>query len=311
MMTRIKQFSVRYPLLFLLLIVLGWYILGYIAGLLVGPVQPGPNRNLAPQMIRMLAMLVYFLLAAVLLWRAGWARGAGITRLGGWQIWLAALYILIYKIPTELYAYFDTAAFSAPLSSFFYLFPFYLRSIFESVSDRSTILTMFVFSLFYESVYRGIVLYAFALAWGKSRLGILVSAIASAILFGVMYLVDMLYFGASSEVMLLSRLSAVLSGIWLGALVLRWGSIWPGVILHTLMLLVPIIPTEFTHNLWVFDHKAAAVRLVLFELPLAIFGMWLLLRTPLRTGVEGTLAQEPSPPADGMPTDPLPGEQQP
>jgi hypothetical protein len=100
-MKKNKVFSSRYPLLFLLLIVLGWYILQLIIKLLIGPL-PNPNPTLMPQlMIRSLALLGYLLFVVVILWRVGWMRADGILRLGSWQIWLVAVCILIYKIPTE------------------------------------------------------------------------------------------------------------------------------------------------------------------------------------------------------------------
>ena len=100
-MKKIKVFSSRYPLLFLLLIVLGWYILQLIIKLLIGPL-PNPNPTLMPQlMIRSLALLGYLLFVVVILWRVDWMRAAGILRLGSWQVWLVAVCILIYKIPME------------------------------------------------------------------------------------------------------------------------------------------------------------------------------------------------------------------
>jgi len=115
--------------------------------------QRGPDRTPLPALLVILAILGYILIVAIIVWRVGWLRPAGITRFGGWQVWLAAL-------------------------------------------------------------------------------------------------------------------------------VLRWGSIWPGVILYTLMAMIPIIPTDFTHTLVIRDFSTAYVRLALFELPLVLFGIWLLLRTP-------------------------------
>jgi hypothetical protein len=91
----------------------------------------------------------------------------------------------------------------------------------------------------------------------------------------------------------------------MGALVLRWGSIWPGVVLYTLMNLIPIIPTDFTHTLYTRDPMMVFVRLSLFELPLVLFGIWLLLRVPPHPMVGERPTREFNPPTDQPPMDPL------
>ena len=300
-MKAIKQFSTRYPLLFLLFIVIGWYILNFITLHLSGSSQPGPIRML-PLLIQMFSSLGYIILIAIILGRVGWLRPAGVIRLGSWQVWLVAPYILVYKIPTLLYAHFGSAAFSTSFSSFAYLLPFYINDFLETPSGVLSILYMFIFSIIIESIYRGLVLYAFTLAWGKTKLGLLAGALASALVFGILSR-DLFAYYFQPGGLLVYRLIAVLSGIWLAALVLRWGSIWPGIILSTLINLTPIIATDFTRTLQTRYGWPVSTWLILFEIPLVLLGIWLILRTPPRPAAGVTLSQESAPPANPPPAE--------
>ena len=185
-------------------------------------------------------------------------------------------------------------------SSFLYLYPFFIQHTFSSITARSTLLSMLLFSIYYETVYRGIVPYAFKLAWGKTKGGLLAGALVSALIFsGMNFLLPEAAF--NTGVLWVGRLSAFLMAIWLAALVLRWGSIWPGVMLYTLINLVPSLIPDFFDRLNVPDPMAAYVRLCLFELPLVIFGVWLLMHTPLSPQFE---TKEPVGEVDGGETVP-------
>ena len=77
------------------------------------------------------------------------------------------------------------------------------------------------------------------------------------------------------------------------------------------MNLIPIIPTDFTHTLYSRDPMMAFVTLSLFELPLVLFGIWLLLRVPPRPIVSEKPTRGINPPTDRPPTDPLTTNQKP
>jgi hypothetical protein len=73
--------------------------------------------------------------------------------------------------------------------------------------------------------------------------------------------------------------NGVVGGFWLGALVRRWGSLWPGVILHALSNMVAQVGVLALPN--VMSPANATLLATLLESPLLLLGAWWLLRVPL------------------------------
>ena len=83
---------------------------------------------------------------------------------------------------------------------------------------------------------------------------------------------------------------ALLEGIWWAAIVVRWGSLWPAVLIHAV-------------SNWVLRTKALGLAgyhgtprsyalAVLLGLPLAAWGVWCILRTDLEHQREGPASHE-------------------
>lgn len=84
-----------------------------------------------------------------------------------------------------------------------------------------------------ETMFRGILLYALVRVWGGSRRGMLAAIGMTALLFGTLHSLQALA-GNDGLQLVLTILNCVVAGIWLGAMVLWGGSVWPAVLLHAL-----------------------------------------------------------------------------
>ena len=114
----------------------------------------------------------------------------------------------------------------------------------NSPTVGSAILQVFLFNLFEEVFYRGLLLYALLQTWGRSRLGLAAGVVLSALLHAVMTHYGMLQFNTLAQAAA-SGLAAFVLGIWLGALAVRWGSIWPGYLLRSLAAAALVIPLHY------------------------------------------------------------------
>jgi membrane protease YdiL (CAAX protease family) len=131
--------------------------------------------------------------------------------------------------------------------------------------------------MFEEILFRGMVLYALVSVWGTTRGGVLQAAAISSLLFALAHSVNAIA-GDPSEVPGQMAI-ALLEGIWWAAIVLRWGSLWPTVFIHSV-------------TNWALQTKALALPdyhgtassyalATLLGLPLAVLGVWWILRTDL------------------------------
>jgi membrane protease YdiL (CAAX protease family) len=129
-----------------------------------------------------------------------------------------------------------------------------------------------------ETIFRGIILYALVRVWGRSRSGLIASVIVQAALFGALHI---LHAGVGSPLstVLMVVTNCFLSGIWWGAIVLRWENLWPTIVLHGLSNASVLIKGLSSASIE--PVTTAYIRATVFEIPLLILGLWLLLRTPM------------------------------
>ena len=254
-----KRFATNHPVLFGVLITL-LALLFYIAASVFGAAAAGnAGRNLAEAVGRFSAagLFVY------LLWRFDWLDASGVTSRGGAAAWLVTLLILVYETIAYQLAFFGdlTIQISNPAVSF------------------SVGLNALATGPIEELPFRGIVLYAFLRLWGDTRKGIIRSVLYSAALFGCSHLIH-LAFGRPPDMVAMKVVMTFLSGIYFAALVLRWRTIWTVVLFHgALNAVISVRAVEVAG----FTETASALGVVaLFQVPLVIFGAYLIWKVPPR-----------------------------
>ncbi|MBK5108141.1 MAG: CPBP family intramembrane metalloprotease [Anaerolineales bacterium] len=129
-----------------------------------------------------------------------------------------------------------------------------------------------------EILFRGVILYVLVRVWGDSKRGLFLAVLVSALLFGSMHLLQA-FAGRSIGVALIASLESTISGIWLGAFVILWGTIWPAAVIHAGSNGFVLIKRTSYPGL-VFSYPEYFLAMLL-QLPLVILGLyWLLKTTP-------------------------------
>lgn len=267
-MMRLKQFATTYPVWFVLAVLLAWLLIG---GVLVGALTAVGYDTDAPgtQMTATLgATFTLIGLAAGL----GWLRAMGLTRSGGWQVWLVTVIAAVVVCVAYLYAFFGRIAFD--------------WSVFgRSDAARGLIARQAVVGFTEETLFRGVLLYALVRVWGASRRGVLLSAGLTAVMFAVTHSLAGLA-GIRLPVILAIWVNAFVSGVWYAAVVLQWGSLWPVMLLHGLSNLI-VQAGGFAMAPEVGEVEGT-LRATLLELPLMLWGVWVLWRMAPRPIVPET-----------------------
>jgi membrane protease YdiL (CAAX protease family) len=261
-MNRIERLTNHRPCLFVLVSWLGWMLVAAVGVAIFSALSSRPGADEASQSAGMLLATICLLL---LLSRLGWLGSIGITRPGSWQVWLVALITGTYLVFAYLFAFFGRPA----------LNPVILTS---TTAARAIIWRQLVVGLAEETLFRGFLFYGLSRVWGSKRWGNPAAVALTALLFAIPHL-GQLAIGVSLPSVLLLLLDAVISGIWWGALVLRWKSLWPTILLHAISNMAVGL-----QGLSMAAVEPAALgygRAVLLDLPLLAYGTWLLWR-PVR-----------------------------
>ena len=108
--------------------------------------------------------------------------------------------------------------------------------------------------------------------------------IVQAALFGVLHVLQVVA-GSSLTAALMVMINSFVSGIWWGVMTLHWQSLWPVILLHSLSNISVL--AKGISSAYISPAVTAYGRATLLETPLVVLGMWLLLRTPSRSEVEG------------------------
>lgn len=256
-MTTLKLFATTHPVGFALALTFAWLVLLILTmGLAAGALRR-PYGDAVTGALGRLAVTAGVLF---LIWRLGWLGEAGLARLGGWQAWLLALAGLGYYSAASLYAFFGRVAFDF--------------SSLAHPGSRDVLVTCLLVGLSEEILFRGLILYALARAWGNTTPGLIAAVAFTALLFAVPHLLQVFTHRLAPEAALLLVLETVLTSIWWGALVLLGGSIWPVVLLHIMgntivslqSLITPLLEPD------VVPYR----RLLWLSLPLVALGIGLL-----------------------------------
>ena len=195
-----------------------------------------------------------------ILQRLGWLRAAGFAHPPRWRPWRLALPAIVYGLIVGQVALFGDLGFDVP----------------DPGHAASVALNMVVDGGLQEIAFRGVLLYGLVRVWGGSRRGIAASVLLSAALFGGLHILNVAGQGKALPVTLLQIAATLLSGITYAALVLHGGSIWPVVLWHGLLnaaasaRAVGVPGFEETTAMW--------VRVILYNLPLTLYGLVLLRR---------------------------------
>jgi membrane protease YdiL (CAAX protease family) len=262
---KIRAFALRWPLLSAISLILSSLVVEVLAGFLAVVLfrvdQAGPI--FAP-----LVLLFTTLYLICLFWSFAWLKVTGVASLGNWQGWGVALVLLVYYLLELTFSFFGEFGFSVPASA---LSGLGVSSVFTS-------------AMFEEVLFRGGILYVLVRGWGTTRKGVMKAVVVSALLFGAIHAMNAIT-GNLSEVAGQTAI-AVFESIWLAAIVLRWGSVWPAILIHGVTNWV-----LQTKALGYADYHGTAssyVLAVLLGLPLVALGVWLISRTALRSQRDDT-----------------------
>jgi membrane protease YdiL (CAAX protease family) len=257
-MEKRKAFASRRPLLSALLLIPIALVVSNLAAILVVVLTPVDQSD---PILALLGALAGTLFLVLLLWRLGGLKAAGVTSLGSWKGWLATLVLLAYYLLALSYAFFAEFRFDIPP---------------EALSGLK-VPSVLLGALFEEILFRSTILFVLLSAWGSSRKRILQAVALSTLLFGAIHAFNAL---AGDPREALGQIAiALLEGVWWAALLLRWGSLWPVVLIHAAtnwILQAQALRFEDYHG------TASSYGLaLLFGLPLAALGVWWLARANL------------------------------
>ncbi len=149
--------------------------------------------------------------------RLGWLRSAGAASPGPARLWLALPLPLAYAVGAAALAVTGRLSLSA----------------FGPAPSAVAGAFIFTAALLEGVAFRGMVQHSLIRAWGGDPRGRALSLLAAALFFGSVHLLDALSGRPMLAVAVQSGQAAVL-GVWLGALGLRGGSLYPAVAFHAL-----------------------------------------------------------------------------
>jgi hypothetical protein len=255
-MIALKLFATDHPILFGCLVALIFVLFVVFAGALAYA-TPGDS---AGEMVAAGIKLVGVFTFLHVLRRLGWSRAAWIVSLGGWRPWLLVLPAMVYSLIVSQVVFFGATGFGFP----------------DPVHAASVALNMMVDGGFQEIAFRSLLLYGLVRVWADSRRGIVNSVLFSALLFGGLHILNVLFRGRALPVTLLQIADTLLSGVYYAALVVYGQSIWPVVVWHGLL---NAVVSARAVGIPGFEETASAWALtVLCNLPLVIYGIYLLCR---------------------------------
>jgi membrane protease YdiL (CAAX protease family) len=262
-MNSISNLADRKPLLFVLILLISWTILGALTILQITAVSKIPVSNVLPQTA---GTLIATLLILAVVHRLGWINAIGINSFGNWLSWIFTAVIGLYLAIASIYAFFGDIELDP-------------RRLVVAHAEQSIFVSQIVGAFVEELFFRGIVLASLIRVWGKTRKGMLRAVIVQAILFNLP-IIFQTFAGAPTLVAWIKVLGSVTSGLWLGLLVFITGTIWPAVLLHAIAN-ISLIGAGMTIS-WAEPQALGYVYALLFDLPLVILGVWILMNTRRR-----------------------------
>ena len=128
-------------------------------------------------------------------------------------------------------------------------------------------------------------LFVLVRVWGADRTGVLRGVLVTSVLFGLLHALPALA-GEDIGYVAANLMGTIVSAVWWAALVLAYRTIWPGVVIHALTNSVALAVAAVLPGASL--GSVGPLRIVLVEMPLLIFGLWLLMderRFPRRSKV--------------------------
>ena len=257
-MNSVPRFADRKPFIFVVGVLVAWILLGSIFVILAATLFRLPITDPKIQAAGTLIATILLLCIAI---RISWIDGIGIVNLGSPSLWMVTLIVAIYVLLVNSYAYFDEITF-LPASLFTQdAVPLLLRGLQVGFVE--------------EVVFRGIILYGLVRTWGKSNRGLFAALAVQAALFSVLHTLQV-FFGADLASAISNVLATFIFGLWVGALVVSFGSLWPAILIHAVSNSFILI--NGLSNQWVIPNYLGFLRGSLFELPLVLLGLWFVLK---------------------------------
>ena len=259
-MREFKRLATNSPVLFGVLITLLVWLFYIAAGIFAEILaQDRAGHDFAEAIGRLSASFLFL----YLLWRFGWLDASGVTRPGTLGAWLVTLLLIAYE-------------------TIVYQFPLFGDLAFK-ISDPSVSISVglnaLVTGLIEELPFRGIILYSFLRLWGDTRKGIIRSVLISAVLFSGSHLIH-IALGSPFGPVAMKMIMTFLSSIYFAALVLRWRTIWTVVLFHGVLNASMSIRAVEVPG---FTETATALgMIILLQVPLVVFGAYLISKVPLR-----------------------------
>ena len=163
-MNKFHQFSDSHSILFSLIMIFIWFLVGALAAGAASLTLRIPFIDSVPQSIGALCGTLAVLL---ILWQFGWLKSSGIGSIGTIKVWLIAFLMFAYLIAAYSYAFFGDLSFD-------------VGSLFTSDSARSILSRQILVGIVEEILFRGVVLYALVRVWGDTKRGLFFAVMLSA-----------------------------------------------------------------------------------------------------------------------------------
>lgn len=263
-MKKLRSFATNHPVLFVLIALIAWLAVWIVFLVIASALLGMPFFEVLPMTVSRLATILCMLL---FIWRMGWLKDAGVTRLGTGMIWLIALGGIGYMIPASLYSFFGKVTFD----------PVYL---FQQPGAHSIMLSNFVVAINEEVFFRGLVLLVLMRAWGAGKWGRIGSVLLTSLIFALPHLMQVFSGALPSRAVPLLLLQSLVISFWWGALVAAGGSIWPAVLAH--FIGNSVVALQGLTAAVIEPVSQGYQRLLLFSLPLGVLGILLLARGSIR-----------------------------
>lgn len=255
-MNRMIKLAERRPLLVVIgLIVAAFAAMAAVAAICAAALQ----TQIQDMTVQMLAQAAGAIFSIFIIWRLGWLRVLGPPVKGNGTVALLTAVILVYSSAAALLSFFGSIGLpgSAPAGSG----PVLLHSALAGFME--------------ELLFRGAVLLPLAFAWNSPR-GRIAAALTSAALFAVVHMLNAI--GGDPGMTMLQIAEAFLSAVLYAALVVRFGSIWPAILLHGL---VNLLVNRYAVAAPAFVATASDyLVLVICDIPLAAVGLYLVWKQP-------------------------------
>jgi len=265
---RIERVSRSTPLRFAVAVLAGWFLA---AGLAVGLWSTLTGAPLVGDASQTAGRVVSTVLLLGFLHRLGWLRLSGIGSFGSRRVWLIAGVAVVYLVPAYVWGLFGMSGLESLSSSGDAV----LRELPVGVSV----------GIAEEVLFRGVLVFVLVRAWGTDRTGVLRAVLVTSVLFGLLHATPALA-GEDVGYVAANLMGTIVSAAWWAALVLAYRTIWPGVVIHALTNSVALAVGAVVPGASL--GSVGPLRVLLVEMPLLIFGSWLLMderRFPRRSKI--------------------------